>query len=119
MRDLITEKLSRIEALEDGWDGYGDRAISKTALDFYRTVFAVIDDRYLREVEPVPHNGGLHLEWDVGDWAYSAAIDHDGTLWLFRLAPDDADDTEQEIKNPTAADLITFIAAHAISKVDG
>jgi len=118
MRDLIAEKLSRIEALEDGW-GYDDHAISRAALDFYRTVFAAIDDRYLREVEPVPHNGGLHLEWGVGVWAYSAAIDHDGTLWLFRLAPDDADDTEQAIEKPTAADLITFIATHATSKVDG
>lgn len=107
-RELIEQKLSRIAALPDGW-GFGERAVSEQALSYFYEVFNKIDDKYMHEVEPVPHNGGLHLEWDNGPMYYSAAIDHDGTLWLFQLHPDAENDTEQEIKNPVAEDLITFI----------
>lgn len=109
-REAVTNKLAFLRTLDrDNWDGYGDRAITQTACDYYQKVLDLIDDKYLREAEPCGHNGGLHLEWDNGDWAYTATIEHDGSLWLFVLAPDDAEDSAREIVNPQPADLIAFI----------
>lgn len=114
-RELIEQKLLRIAALKDGW-APNERAVSEEALSYFYKVFNNIDDKYMHEVEPVPHNGGLHLEWDNEPMYYSAAIDHDGTLWLFQLHMDAENDTEQEIKDPEPDDLISFIMNYGVSK---
>lgn len=107
-RTMVENKLDMLMRLEDGW-GYGERAVSEAARAYFQSVLDLAPDEYMRMLEPCAHNGGIHLEWDVGPDAFTAAIDHDGTLWLFTLPEDELEDREEEISNPAPTDLLDFV----------
>ena len=111
-RDRVRERMEYIWTLTEGWSGYGDRPISQAARTFYEKVFEQIDDKYLSEIEPLASDGGVKLEWEAGEYAYSASIDHDGSLWLCMLAPKVEDDQDWTIPKPEPSDLISFIEQH-------
>lgn len=79
------ERLDRLAALEDGWDGDGSSAPAPLVIDTARRLTAVL--AMLAEVAPttapqfVPTvAGGVDIVWHAGGWNVEIEIPPDGTI---------------------------------------
>ena len=85
-------------------------APTRLARELYLASVQVLAGRYLADAQPTPTvDGGLHMEWTRGRYDYSAEITSDGQLILNIFAPNENDDRERVIEDPTRDDLVSFI----------
>lgn len=115
------ERLEEFKGLGEDWDSYGAAVISRRSIGLARDIAAEVvsshalsirPEGYIFDVVPTP-DGGVQLEWTVGDQHLEIAIEPQGAFSYLLASSSDSDtqvvtgeDVSRKIIIEEAVDLL-------------
>lgn len=95
---VVMAKLAEIEQLHDGWYGPGSKAVSRKAIDAFRSLVNLFPRNLdIAEIEPMPTpRGGLRMEWDRGDLSFVAELREVESIYLCVIGDSEENDRDAE-----------------------